>query len=582
MWSHFDRQVPLSEVVEPVDFEEYVSSHAPGAEPGPLRQLMEFPQDDLALVQQEKECSTLKPPLPEEGYQHYSTMYSPHNSERQRERQQGLLKQTFELDEAAAADRHDDQVPLSEVVEPVDFEEYVSSHAPGAEPGPLRQLMEFPQDDLALVQQEKECSTLKPPLPEEGGRGSKVVLKQTFELDEAAAADRHDDQDNDAFQDDAKRRSASLDDVPRGSWASSIFDLKNSSPDLLLPSVLERTAAEDMDRRNAEARLQGRHPDLLGLYPPPDQDEAVEMCSVPEVPKDHCGQRIMVKCLSLKFEIEIEPIFGTLALYDVKEKKKISEDFHFDLNSDHMKGLLKGHTPHMAISTLARSAIFSITYPSADIFLVIKLEKVLQQGDIGECCEPYMVLKESDAAKHKDKLDRLRVQAEQACARLGRFRMPFAWTAIHLMNIVSSVGGLDRSDPDSDSERKSHSGTWNERKRRGLERLSVGEDMCNFATFRPATLTVTNFFKQEGDRLSDEDLYKFLADMRRPSSVLRRLRPVTAQLKVDISPAPDSPHYCLTPELLHLKPYPDLRVRPTKDVLEFPARCVYTPHTTYR
>lgn len=77
--------------------------------------------------------------------------------------------------------------------------------------------------------------------------------------------------DNDAFQDDAKRRSASLEDMPRGSWASSILDLKNSSPDLLLPSVLERTAAEDMDRRNAEARLQGRHPDLLGLYPPPDQ-----------------------------------------------------------------------------------------------------------------------------------------------------------------------------------------------------------------------------------------------------------------------------------------------------------------------
>lgn len=34
---------------------------------------------------------------------------------------------------------------------------------------------------------------------------------------------------------------------------------------------------------------------------------------------------------------------------------------------------------------------------------------------------------------------------------------------------------------------------------------------------------------KEGDRLSDEDLYKFLADMRRPSSVLRRLRPVTGK-----------------------------------------------------
>uniref|UniRef100_A0A665V450 Dedicator of cytokinesis 6 n=1 Tax=Echeneis naucrates TaxID=173247 RepID=A0A665V450_ECHNA len=507
--------LPLTEVVEPVDYEEYVSSHAPAVELGPLRQLMEFPQDDLELLPMEKECTTLEPPLPEEEdsldprvrdalavytddwlviqrkYQRYSTTYTPLNSERQRERQRGLVKQTFELDEAAVAERQDDQV------------------------------------------------------------------------------------------DDSKRRSVSLDETPRGSWASSIFDLKNSSPDALLPSVLERTAAEDMDHRNTEARLQGRHSDLMGLYPPPDEDEAVERCSAPEVPKEHCGQRIMVKCLSLKFEIEIEPIFGTLALYDIKEKKKISENFYFDLNSDQMKGLLKPHTPHIAISTLARSAIFSITYPSADIFLVIKLEKVLQQGDIGDCCEPYMVMKESDSSKHKEKLEKVRLQAEQACSRLGQFRMPFAWTAIHLINIVSSVGGLDRSDPDSDSERKSH-GTWNERKKKAFERMSVGDDMCNFATFRPATLTVTNFFKQEGDRLSDEDLYKFLADMRRPSSVLRRLRPVTAHLKIDISPAPDLPHYCLSPELLHIKPYPDLRVRPTKEVQEFPARCVYTPHTTYR
>ncbi|XP_058233853.1 dedicator of cytokinesis protein 7-like isoform X13 [Hemibagrus wyckioides] len=505
------QSVPLTEVVEPVDFEEYVSSHAPIAEPGPLRQLLEFPSDDLELILQERECTTLEPALSEEDtldprvrdahgvysdnwliiqrkYQCYSTMQNPHNTERHREKRRGLVKQTFELDEAAAADRSDDQ-------------------------------------------------------------------------------------------DDLKRRSLSLDDTPRGSWASSIFDLKNSSADALLPSLLERTAAEDMDHRNTENRLQGRYPDLLGLYPAPDEDEAVERCSIPEVPKEHTGQRIMVKCLSLKFEIEIEPIFGTLALYDVKEKKKISENFHFDLNSDQMKNMLRPHNPHIAISTLTRSAIFSITDPSPDIFLVIKLEKVLQQGDIGECCEPYMVIKDSDSVKHKEKLEKLKAQAEQSCSRLGRFRMPFAWTAIHLFNIVSSVGGLERSDSDSDTERK---GTWTERKKKGFERMSVGEDMCNLTNFRPATLTVTNFFKQARDRLSDEDLYKFLADMRRPSSVLRRLRPVTAQLKIDISPAPEVPHYCLSPELLHVKPYPDLRVRPTKEVLEFPARCVYTPHTTYR
>lgn len=48
-------------------------------------------------------------------YQRYSTIYTPHNSERQRERQRGLVKQTFELDEAAASERQDDQVADGDV-----------------------------------------------------------------------------------------------------------------------------------------------------------------------------------------------------------------------------------------------------------------------------------------------------------------------------------------------------------------------------------------------------------------------------------------------------------------------------------
>uniref|UniRef100_A0A8C4WSG1 Dedicator of cytokinesis 6 n=1 Tax=Gopherus evgoodei TaxID=1825980 RepID=A0A8C4WSG1_9SAUR len=508
MLTSLSPQVPLTEVVEPVDFEEYLAAHPPELEPGPLRDLVEFPADDVEVVREPRECRTLEPGVPDEGkldarvrdtvqvytedwvvapharrYQQLSTMYSPNTAERQRQRRKGLPRQVFELDEVAEE-------------------------------------------------------------PEE-----------------------------------LKRRSASLDDTPRGSWASSVFDLKNSVADPLLPGLLEHTAMEELDRSNEELRKENRHPELLALFPAPDEDEAVERCSMPEIPREHFGQRILVKCLSLKFEIEIEPIFGTLALYDSKEKRKISENFYFDLNSEQVKGLLRAPSGHPAISTLARSAIFSITYPSPDIFLVIKLEKVLQQGDISDCCEPYMVMKETDAAKNKEKLEKLRGTAEQFCSRLGRYRMPFAWTAIHLLNIVSTAGSLEHDPTDAESERR---GTWNERKRRMLERMSAGEELCSFASFRPATLTVTNFFKQEGDRLSAEDLYKFLADMRRPTSLLRRLRPITAQLKVDISPAPESPHYCLTPELLHVKPYPDPRVRPTKEILEFPAREVYVPHTTYR
>ncbi|XP_031430858.1 dedicator of cytokinesis protein 7 isoform X20 [Clupea harengus] len=514
-------------------------------------------------------------------------------------------------------------VPLTETVEPVDFEEYLITHPPIVESGPLRDLIEFPPDDIEVIYTPRECRTVGQSLPEEGtvendahvrhctrsytedwavvnrkyhklGTGfnpntldkqkerQRGLPKQVFESDELPDSSAYQDE-----QDDLKRRSMSIDDTPRGSWACSIFDLKNSQPDALLPHLLDRAPNEEIDRHNEDQRKANRHREVFALHPALDEDEPIERHCVPEVPKEHFGQRLLVKCLSLKFEIEIEPIFASLALYDVKEKKKISENFFFDLNSEQTKGMLRPHIQTAAISTLARSAIFSITYPSQDVFLVIKLEKVLQQGDIGECAEPYMVFKEADNTKNKEKLEKLRGQSEQFCQRLGRYRMPFAWTAIHLMNIVNSAGSLER-DTELEMGLPERKGSWSERRnssivgRRSLERTTSGDESCSLTSFRPATLTVTNFFKQEGDRLSDEDLYKFLADMRRPSSVLRRLRPITAQLKLDISPAPDNPHYCLTPELMQVKPYPDSRVRPTREILEFPPRDVYVPNTTYR
>ncbi|XP_069088640.1 dedicator of cytokinesis protein 7 isoform X10 [Pleurodeles waltl] len=517
---------------------------------------------------------------------------------------------------------HHASVPLTEAVDPVDLEDYLFTHPLSMDSGPLRDMLEFPTDDIEVVYTPKDCRTVVSAVPEEGemdphvrdcvrsytedwaivnrkyhklGTGfnpntldkqkerQKGLPKQVFESDEAPDNNCYQDE-----QDDLKRRSMSIDDTPRGSWACSIFDLKNSLPDSLLPNLLDRTPNEEIDHINEEQRKSNRHKELFGLHPIPDEEEPIERLCVPEIPKEHFGQRLLVKCLTLKFEIEIEPIFASLALYDAKEKKKISENLYFDLNSEQVKGMLRPYVPSAAISTLARSAIFSITYPSQDVFLVIKLEKVLQQGDIGECAEPYMIFKEADTAKNKEKLEKLKGQADQFCQRLGKYRMPFAWTAIHLMNIVSSAGSLERDSGEVEIGPGERKGSWSERRnssivgRRSLERTTSGDDACNLTGFRPATLTVTNFFKQEGDRLSDEDLYKFLADMRRPSSVLRRLRPITAQLKLDISPCPENPSYCLTPELLQVKVYPDTRVRPTREILEFPARDVYVPNTTYR
>lgn len=59
--------------------------------------------------------------------------------------------------------------------------------------------------------------------------------------------------------------------MPRGSWTSSIFDLKNSAADFLLRSLLVRTAIEETDRRNEELRKKNRHQEILTLYSAPDE-----------------------------------------------------------------------------------------------------------------------------------------------------------------------------------------------------------------------------------------------------------------------------------------------------------------------
>jgi dedicator of cytokinesis protein 6/7/8 len=78
-----------------------------------------------------------------------------------------------------------------------------------------------------------------------------------------------------------------------------------------------------------------------------------------------------------------------MALYDAKEKRKLSENFYFNMNSECTRQMVAGHTGPADVSTLSRSAVFDVLQPSPDLFLVVRIEKVLQ-GDINECVEPYI------------------------------------------------------------------------------------------------------------------------------------------------------------------------------------------------
>lgn len=532
-------------------------------------------------------------------------------------------------------------VPLNDVVDPPEYEDFVIQNQCTVERDPHRDLILYPDnDDVDVHFLPKRCRTVSHIVPEIGAEtdahvfdfvrrytADYTVVSRRYQRYSSSVCSKEKLTDREGMEQQEyevdvednipqsekdvilKRQSIHMNDTPRGSWASSIFDLKQSQADVLLPNLFEQLSFEQVDKQNEEHRQQHRLESLFSMYETTDEEEKIERRPPALVPQEHFGHRILVKCLNLKLELEFEPIFACMALYDSKEKKKISENFYFDMNPDNMKGMISMHIPKQDISTLSRSCVFSITYPSPDVFLVIRLEKVLQQGDIGECADPY--LKED-----KTKEEKYRSNAVQFCERLGKYRMPFAWTAIYLMNIVTGAGSMEREssvdkfsqDQDmsrtSSLDRRSSSsipgqyesfrkrnrddsisrrGSF-DRGRAGYERRGGSPDDygSSLENFRPVTLTVSSFFKQEGDKLSDEDLYKFLADLKRPSSVLKRVKCIPGTLKLDISPCPEEPRYTLTPELWKVEPYPDDKSRPIKEILEFPSHEVYAPFTIYR
>ncbi|KAL6033382.1 hypothetical protein STEG23_031826 [Scotinomys teguina] len=506
---------------------------------------------------------------------------------------------------------------LYEPVEPVDFEGLMMTHLNSLDAELAQELGDLTDDDLHVAFTPKECRTLQPSFPEEGveldphvrdcvqtyirewlivnrkNQGSsefcsfkktgsrrdfhKTLQKQTFESETLECSEP-------ATQTGPRRLNVLCDVSGKGPLTTCDFDLRSLQPDERLENLLQLVSAEDFEKEKEEARKTNRQAEIFALYPSVDEEDAVEIRPVPECPKEHLGNRILVKVLTLKFEIEIEPLFASIALYDVKERKKISENFHCDLNSDQFKGFLRAHTPSVDPSSQARSAVFSVTYPSSDIYLVVKIEKVLQQGEIADCAEPYMVIKESDGGKSKEKVEKLKLQAESFCQRLGKYRMPFAWAPISLASFFN-VSTLERESTDvepvvgrnSVGERRSLS-----QSRRPSERSLSLEENGVGSNFKATTLATSTFFKQEGDRLSDEDLFKFLADYKRSSSLQRRVKSIPGSLRLEVSPAPDVLNCCLTPEMLPVKPFPENRTRPHKEVLEFPIREVYVPHTVYR
>ncbi|XP_035376806.1 dedicator of cytokinesis protein 9 isoform X3 [Electrophorus electricus] len=275
------------------------------------------------------------------------------------------------------------------------------------------------------------------------------------------------------------------------------------------------------------------------------------------------GKRILVKCNDLSFNLQccvaeneegpttnVEPFFITLSLFDTQSCRKVSADFHVDLNHPSVRAMVQvsgektingaldtgQHVPcSLPDSALQypQQGVFSVTCPHPDIFLVARIEKILQ-GGITHCAEPYM--KNSDSAKTAQKVLK---NAKLACSRLGQYRMAFAWAARPLFKDAS--GTLDKS-----------------------------------ARFSP-------IYRQDSNKLSNEDMFKLLADFRKPEK-MAKLPVLLGNLDVTIDNVAPDPTNCITSSYLPVRQFEGLdRNGVLFEVEEFVpciAKCSQ-PFTTY-
>ncbi|XP_060575600.1 dedicator of cytokinesis protein 9-like [Ruditapes philippinarum] len=371
-----------------------------------------------------------------------------------------------------------------------------------------------------------------------------------------------------------------LDKVRTAAETLSQVSLERGRDEIFSPGKIDDKAIENMvhpeltkyakesESMLYKARQDGRQ-NLFNLYANMakyiDDEEEDDIGPEVDVYPKQFGERFMLRLLDFHLKLQVnladegqgnkhcnpEPFFLTFTLYDAKDGRKISEDFHMDLNEPEIENMVpadivsasdrlhtvegKSSTPELNgldekwLLSKKKLGLFSVIRRHSEIYLYVKIEKVLQ-GPISQSVEPY--LKGSDP-KTGSKVYR---QMKQFCSHIGHHKMPFAWSA------------------------------------RPLATSSYG----------PCELPI---YKQESSKMSEDEIIKHLQDLRRPEKQ-SKWQTIPGVLKISLTPLKaDQPlENTVTSSYVPVKPFPSPPIQPPAvEIEEFiPEKGQFNnPHNSY-